>query len=81
MIYTREDSRRYEKTPEQSGRRGAAKWPAPPIGRLAPLGHSSMNLWTILPPPPRMHLNRTSSQFDPLANVGPPGLYKETPAP
>jgi hypothetical protein len=40
MAYTREDSRRHDKTPKRSGRRGAAKWswPAPPIGHLAPWG-------------------------------------------
>jgi hypothetical protein len=27
------------------------------------------------------HLHRSSSRFDPRAHVGPPRLYKETPAP
>jgi hypothetical protein len=46
-----------------------------------PLGDSSMSFWSILPPPPRMHLSHTSSQFNPRAYVGTPRLYKETPAP
>jgi hypothetical protein len=56
--------------------RGCLVGLAPLAGRLAPLGDSSMNFWSILPPPPRMHLSRTSSQFDPRAHVGPPGYIR-----
>jgi hypothetical protein len=70
-----------EKTLEnmRSGRQGAAKWGQQAV--RPPLGDSSTSFWSILPPPPKMYLNRTSSRFDPRAHVGPPGLYKKTPAP
>jgi hypothetical protein len=50
-------------------------------GEGLPSGDFSMSFWSILLPPPRMYLSRTSSWFDPRDHIGPPGLYKETPAP
>jgi hypothetical protein len=56
-------------------------WPAPPVGRLAPRGHLSIpRCYVDFPSPPRMHLHRSLSPFDPRAHVASSGLYILAPA-
>jgi hypothetical protein len=77
---TLEDMRRHR---NETGSEGLPVGPADPTYRppSPPWGDTSMSFWSILLLPPRMHLSRTSTRFDPRAHVGPPGLYKETVAP
>ena len=59
----------------------AVRW-APPTGRLAPGAHCQPPCCNVgSPPPPRLHLRRPLSRFDPRAHVGRSGLYISAPAP
>ena len=50
-------------------------------GRPAPCGPTYQpRRYVGFPPPPRMHLRRCLSRFDPRAHVGPSGLYNPIPA-
>jgi hypothetical protein len=79
---TLEDMRRHWNEAGGEGLPSGASWPHQQAAR--PLGDSSMSFWSILPPPPRMHLSRPLIRFDPRAHVGhvgPARLYKEILAP
>ena len=53
----------------------------PPVGRLVPWAHMSAPPSNVgSPPPPRLHLHRPLSRFDPRAHVGRSGLHIPAPA-
>jgi hypothetical protein len=56
--------------------------PAPPAGRLAPVGPTYHPCCYVgFSPPPKVHLRRFLSRFDPRAHVASSELYKQTPFP
>ena len=74
---------RLERIPHRSGGREAAKWthPALPAGQPAPRPTCQpprRNVGSL--PPPRLHLCRPLSRFDPRAHVGCSSLYILAPA-
>ena len=83
LIRSETDTRRIERTLRR-GREAEAGmwgWPATPAGRLVPRPTCQpLHCNVGSPLPPRLHLRRSLSRFDPRAHVGRSSLYISAPA-
>ena len=81
LIHRETDTRRFQRTPCR-GREAEAARSAPPVGHPAPgTTYQPSHCIVDSPPPPRLHIRRSLSWFDPRAHIGRSGLYISAPSP
>jgi hypothetical protein len=73
LIHRETGTRRFQRTPEDTT---SKRDPRGSIGRPTPgATRQPLSRYVGFPPPPRLHLRRSLSWFDPRAHVGRSGLY------